>query len=147
MKAISLDSLSGFVAMWATRQSPYRAPDGLTDVLLKFRQQALTFRLPDFPDDWPILKASRVNLVSCLDKCLFTIPQVMAWNDRKNGRQSPLGFLSRYDKPNPDDDFIDLDALKNNIVRSCLGLDECPHFEVNEPEIEIPAPTPAPVSP
>lgn len=27
-------------------------------------------------------------------------------------------FSSRYDQPSPDDDFIDLDALGNNIARS-----------------------------
>ena len=53
-----------------------------------------------------------------LNREFFSMGQVMAWNQRKNGREGHQ-FVSRYDGPrNPDDDFIDLDAMIRNVVRS-----------------------------
>ena len=46
------------------------------------------------------------------------IPSIAIWNQPKSGHGSAFVFSSRYDQPNPDDDFIDLDALGNNIARS-----------------------------
>ncbi len=40
----------------------------------------------------------------------------MALNERKNGREG-LGFSSRYSKvPDPDDDFIDIMAVAQNVT-------------------------------
>lgn len=59
-----------------------------------------------------------------IEQYLLTIAQVRQWNERKNGNKSPFGFTSRYDGPtDPDDDFIDLDALRMNIV--CGVMAEC----------------------
>lgn len=120
---VSLDAMTGYVAMWATRQSPYHAPDGLTEVLREFYHLALNRRMTEdwCIESWPCILATRENLRSVVEECLLDIPQVRQWNERKNGNQSPFQFVSRYDgHRNPDDDFIDLDALRMNVVRSCM---------------------------
>jgi len=109
--------------MWATRQSPYHAPDGLVEVLREFHNRALKYRMTDDGTiaSWPCILATRDNLRAVVEQCLLSQPQVLAWNERKNGNTAPFHFSSRYDGPrDPDDDFIDLDALRMNIVRSCL---------------------------
>jgi hypothetical protein len=115
---ITLSMLQGHIAMWAVRQSPYKNPDGLGSVLEQFKTNVL----PAF--DVNEMRYSDAHDVRTLvELYLFSIPQVMKWNERKNGNQSPLGFCSRYDKPDPDNDFIDLYALSNNIGRSLMA--EC----------------------
>lgn len=135
IKRLFIHDLLGYVAMWATRQSPYHAPDGLTDVLAEFKRRIEASRedflaptkallgrsVFDYPDTLPATKAF---LLPLLQQHLLTLPQVQKWNERKNGNQSPYGFCSRYDKPEPDNDFIDLDALAGNIVRSCIEHEE-----------------------
>lgn len=38
------------------------------------------------------------------------------WNEPKDGSKTEIVFVSRYsNKPNPDSDFIDLDALLRNV--------------------------------
>jgi len=127
---VSISTLTGYVAMWAVRQSPYHAPDGLTNVCAEFFRQAMDFRLKDWPDDWPCIRCDHDTLSSCLKKCLLTQPQVLLWNERKNGNTSQFGFVSRYDKPNPDDDFIDLEALTGNIITSCVQEERRERVEI-----------------
>ena len=43
-----------------------------------------------------------------------SIPEIEELNHRKNGRDG-MGFSSRFDTPEPDDDFIDLGALARNV--------------------------------
>ncbi len=117
---VSLTTLCGFIAKYATEQSPYHCPDDLVEVIRSFWNNALGERMKDMPESWPIIHATRENLKRVLETHLFTQPQVLAWNNRKNGRDGH-GFISRHDGPrNPDDDFIDLDALRMNVVRDCL---------------------------
>jgi len=116
---ISLRTICGYIAMWATRQSPYLSPDGLTETLKTFKSNALLHGYERFGECvW--LPCTQKELDHVLKCDLLTIPQVMAWNERKNGNQAPYGFCSRYDQPHPDNDFIDLDALTRNIIRSCI---------------------------
>ncbi len=117
---ISVDSLCGYVAMWASHQSPYHAPDGLVEVLRDFHAHACDYRMEGLPESWPCIQADSETLNRVLKDCLFSQHTVAKWNERKNGRDGH-GFVSRYDGPrNPDDDFIDLDALRMNIVRSAI---------------------------
>jgi hypothetical protein len=113
--------LLGFIAQSATRQSPYNAPEGLVEVLIEFKQRIKDYTF-DNQDDF--ISADRSFLNNLLKKELLTIPQVEKWNERKNGNKSPFGFCSAYDKPNPDNDFIDLDALVMNITRDCIKHDQ-----------------------
>lgn len=117
--------LLGYIAMWATRQSPYHSPDGLPRVLADV-QTGIAYQrhrgIFEFPHT-DTVSADRDSLNMLLRATLLQHPQVHQWNERKNGNESPYGFVSRYNKPNPDDDFIDLDALVGNIVRSCIKHD------------------------
>ncbi|ARV58036.1 hypothetical protein BZZ01_04755 [Nostocales cyanobacterium HT-58-2] len=62
---------------------------------------------------------TRDELKQLIDKYLFPIPEVQAWNKPKSRHQEHV-FVSRYYKPSPDDDFIDLDALARNITISVI---------------------------
>lgn len=107
-----LNSIAGYIAMWAVRQSPYHNPDGLNDVISQFNIAA-TCRF----DKAGKAQMTRQEVKSLLKEFLWPIPQFQKWNERKNGNQAPYGFCSRYDQPSPDNDFIDLDALTGNVVR------------------------------
>lgn len=121
---ILVSTICGHIAMWATRQSPYHAPEGLSDALRTF-QIALAgeiCRESRFGCFWLKLdaQAPAVHLRKILLFHLLSDPQVLKWNERMNGNKSPFAFVSRYDRPTPDDDFIDLDALIGNIARSVM---------------------------
>lgn len=99
--------------MWAVRQSPYHNPDGLSEVLETFRKSALASGVFDSNE---MAQMNGLNVTSFLKFHLWPIPQFQKWNERKNGNQSPYAFVNRYSRPNPDNDFIDLDALTRNVV-------------------------------
>ena len=106
----SLKDVLGAVAMWAVRQSPYACPDDLDRVLC-----ALAVAIgPRFPESLPA-QHSLLAIEAMLRDHLLPMPQVAAWNERKNGRDGP-GFCSAFSEPTPDDDFIDLDALVRNVA-------------------------------
>jgi len=121
---VMVSNVCGHIAMWATRQSPYHAPDFLTDVLREFQISAINDKCHEthYGCFWFNLdkESPASHLSKILKEHLLCDPKVRAWNNRKNGNQSPFGFVSRYDKPSPDNDFIDLDALVRNIARSCI---------------------------
>lgn len=120
-----IQDIQGHVAMWAVRQSPYHAPEGLVEALVEFRKRVET----KF-DKHGMAQLTRKEVYAMMKENLFSIPQVAAWNERKNGRQG-MGFCSRYDQPTPDDDFIDLDALiRNSEVSLFRELDK--DFEFGE---------------
>lgn len=121
----SNDILSA-LAYWAVYQSPYPIPDNLELVL----QACITNLEPKFqlrdPKTWLVkLSPNKLGfkrlknfkkLEEFLSQAILPISYVQLWNERKNGNQAPLGFTSRYDSPEPDNDFIDLDALIRNIA-------------------------------
>lgn len=108
---VSPSQAAGTLAMWAVRQSPYPVPDNLAVVVSRFAEL--------FPSDEFGLHevGDQEELYRLVAQISEQIPELLAWNERKNGRDGP-GFVSRYDKPSPDDDFIDLSALWNNVSRS-----------------------------
>lgn len=112
---VSAKQLAGTVAMWAVRQSPYKSPDDLGKVIHaihdKFEPDASGFDFRMF--------SGKDELRAYVKGILRSIQEYTAWNDRKNGNNAPFKFSSRYDGPgDPDDDFIDLDALEMNVVHS-----------------------------
>ena len=113
---VSEKRLLGAVARWSVEQSPYHRPDNLELVLDKLHQRVKNiFR--KFPLGFA--EFDHRGLINFVHDQLFGIPEYMAWNERKNGNQAPYGFTSRYEKgDDPDNDFIDLDALEMNVVRS-----------------------------
>jgi hypothetical protein len=105
-----IQTILGHIAMWAVRQSPYHSPDGLLEVLNEFNR-----RVASRFDSNGMVKMTNKELEKMLWDNLTQIHQFNLWNERKNGNQSPYGFVDRYTKPNPDNDFIDLHALVRNV--------------------------------
>lgn len=102
--------LAGVFAMNAVRQSPYLVPDNLAEAIVEF--------MAGFDCTQPVLEWQ--NPLECSQAVIDSImksPLCLKWNERKNGRDG-MGFCSRYEQPDPDDDFIDLDALQMNICRA-----------------------------
>lgn len=114
--------LLGAVAKWGVEQSPYYRPDNLEVVLDKLHSQTIKswedgeLGYIDFPDSKSLREFIKDNLRQ--------IPEYVAWNDRKNGNSAEYKFTSIYDTDdNPDDDFIDLDALEANVTSEIINHD------------------------
>jgi len=122
---VSVNYLVGAAAMWAVRLSPYTVPDNLEVVLRAFRERLDAFpifRTPGYRGFGGTVTLPTLQRV--LKELLLTIPDCAAWNERKNRRDGP-GFVSAFsDPPAPDDDFIDLDALVQNIVSTMVLEDD-----------------------
>lgn len=117
------DVLANF-ARWAVYQSPYNCPDNLAAVLSDL-STVLKLRHPEVVKGTGIMDVERADMEATLSGFIEQHPEVQAWNQRKNGDQSPYSFTSRYDGPgDPDADFIDLDALRMNVMRSLSWVSE-----------------------
>lgn len=113
---VNESQLLGAVAKWGIRQSPYSFPENLLEVLDAF---GVALK-PDFHDEPLGFKEfiDESELLRYIHSKLVNIEAYWAWNNRKNGNDAPMKFTSRYDNgDNPDDDFIDLDALERNVAR------------------------------
>lgn len=115
---ITTNTIAGELASWAVQQSPYGCPDGLQQAIADFRAA-----WPSDPDMPPILAmkwwASYGELYQALYRLFCNTPSIAAWNQPKSGHGAKIVFSSRYGGPEPDDDFIDLGALANNVAREC----------------------------
>ncbi len=115
---VGKDDLIGALAKWGILQSPYLYPENLLIVLDKFNDHITPYfeKLP--PEALGYLEFDVIELEDFIEGNLKTISEFLKWNERKNGRDG-MGFSSRYDNPaeeDPDDDFIDLDALYRNMA-------------------------------
>ena len=119
------------VALWSIQQSPYAVPDNLEivcktlDTKLKALEIVKRTGSESNYTTYFTVEYGEDSAVRCLQKILKsvlrTIPEYLAWNERKNGNQAQLQFVSRYDgKSDPDNDFIDLDALERNVAMSLV---------------------------
>ena len=113
---IFVHDITGYLAMWAIRQSPYAYPERLDEVI-KYLDACLTLKANK-------IKMMRVSLCE-ISKMLYEIlyeQDVEAfdnWNKCKKGNTPDISFTSRYDdEKDPDYDFIDLDALLHNVCIS-----------------------------
>jgi hypothetical protein len=130
---ITTNAIAGELASWAVQQSPYGWPDGLQQALADFNAAWPTD--PDMADILPMRHwNSYGDLYAALHNLFCNTPSIAAWNTPKSGHGAQIVFSSRYDNPAPDDDFIDLGALANNVARECWkdaladkGFDD--HFE------------------
>lgn len=108
----------GSVAKWCIRQSPYDYPENLLVILT-----ALSGIITPNHDKGlaGMVKFTGYELRSALQIWLEQIPEFMELNNRKNGRDGN-GWLSRFDNrsSDPDDDFIDLEALYRNVVHDII---------------------------
>lgn len=111
---LSERKLLGAVAKWAVEQSPYHRPDNLEVVLDKLHELTKGY-FATFPMSYAEIDSQ--DVLKFVRDMLRQISEYTAWNDRKNGNDAPMKFTSRYDTDdNPDDDFIDLDALEMNVT-------------------------------
>lgn len=115
------------VAKWAVAQSPYHRPDNLEIVLDKLNEV-----LGKWTDDLGYKSLTYNEIKELLKENLFKIPEFTLWNERKNGNQCEYQFISRYSSDvDPDNDFIDLDALIRNVANEIVRND----FQIPIPEI------------
>ena len=123
------------VAKWAVAQSPYHRPDNLEIVLDKLNEGFGKWGNNNMGYEHFTYK----RLKDFLGRELRRIPEFLAWNERKNGNQSQYKFIDRYGtKNNPDDDFIDLDALIRNVANSIIreGTEKSIPEILGEPELQ-----------
>ena len=106
------------LAKYAISQSPYACPDNLEDVI-KYLDACLEREV-----DWGSLDMAELSLCD-ISELLYSILYEQGftyfdnWGKAKKGNVE-IQFVSRYDvKPDPDYDFIDLDALLGNV---CLDI-------------------------
>ena len=86
-------------------------PEKLESIIADFHE-----RIPYDFDQQGMAEVSLATMTENINNVLEQMPDVMALNERKNGRDG-MGFSSRYSKdPEPDDDFIDIMAVAQNIT-------------------------------
>lgn len=99
------------------RLSPYDYPHNLADCLKEFAKvlsSSLRWTLHDrmmYVEKFSLREST--NFFSTL---IHQCPSIVALNDRKNGRDGDC-FVDRFSRsPDPDDDFIGLEALAQNMT-------------------------------
>lgn len=119
---VSVNAVAGYFAMWAVRQCPFGVPDDLN-----IRVRALRGHLSHrFTVGEPDFKCEYFDCYSELEDVLRELmsDEIPHWNRPYSGHNSPFGFVSRFFKPKPEDDFIDLDALFRNVAMSAFAESE-----------------------
>ena len=113
-----VNDITSNLAKWAVKQSPYLFPKGLENVI-RYLHACLVLKA----DKAGMMYLSLNEISKMLYEILYEqgVEDFDNWNKSKNPTPA-IVFSSRYDnKPNPDDDFIDLDALLHNV---CLSFRE-----------------------
>jgi hypothetical protein len=112
---VSHKSISGALAHWAVRQSPYTAPDNLGTAVEQFMEK------------WPhgdYAALSSGELALAIKETIEHCPLILAWNNPKiEGVVNPelgVAVTSRFDTIKPDYDFIDLGALARNVTHDLV---------------------------
>lgn len=116
------NDIMGEFAKWAVHLSPYDFPKDLEAVLHDFAHL--------MKGDWPTVEDPERDVVAVCGPMirfkdwqsleryirgkLVSIPQFCDWNRPKSGHMQNVA-VSRWGKPHPDHDFIDLDALIRNV--------------------------------
>ena len=110
---ISVDDFCGALAKWLVMQSPYVAPENLFECICKF--QARLGELGVFSKDG-FVEIELSSLTKKVNIILESIPEIATLNIPKSGHDKHI-FVDRYSGPiNPDDDFIDIMAVAQNIT-------------------------------
>ena len=105
--------LTGALAKWLVKQSPYTVPDNLQTCLEKF--EALVKATFAFNSN-KMIEIDLSSLTKQIEPLLEQIPEVMALNNRKNKREGNA-YVSRCSPEiDPDDDFICIGAVAQNIT-------------------------------
>ena len=98
------------VAKWAIRQSPYVFPENLESASVK-----LLKLLPTGDYELGYFELSAEAFEKLLLEILLSIPEVLLWTEPKNKTGNKFIFCSAYDKPQADNDCIDIYALVRNV--------------------------------
>ena len=116
MQWVFRKDFTGALAKWLVKQSPYPVPENLEKILADFHK-----RIPYVFDENGMAEVSLATMKKTINNILESMPDVMALNNRKNGREGH-GFSSRFSKePEPDDAFIDIMAVAQNLA--CVFAD------------------------
>lgn len=110
------------LAKWLVAQSPYTVPDRLADCLYKFDGKlGIEFEF----DKLGMVEVELSGLQQRLEPLLWAVREIAMLNESKNPSTSDMQIVSRYSKdPRPDDDFIDITAVSQNMVRDLATEDE-----------------------
>lgn len=116
-RLITDNQLVGWMAHWAVRQHPYHRPEGLFDIVdcLKEAAQAWPHGISKLPM-WRV--ADWAALERWMRDVLKDHPVLTAWNTPRSGHTQQIVVSSRYGGPEPEHDFIDIDALLRNVALS-----------------------------
>lgn len=115
-KIITINEICGALAMWVCRQHPFHSVEGVDSACSKLREAAEAYGF--HPDILPMRQFTDCwEVEEFLWKVLNDSPETIAWNSRKNGNDSPIGFVSSYDRVAPENDFIDISALFRNVAQ------------------------------
>lgn len=121
----------GMFARWAICQSPYPLPENLEDACTKLYELLEKHHPITEKKDLGLMKLTLKQLDVLLEKCFDEMKILEVWNTPKIiGSDYLRGWVavSRYWDVDPDRDFIDIDALRRNIVMeltkiACLDAD------------------------
>jgi hypothetical protein len=120
--------IAGYLAMWAVRQHPYHNPPGLGEVVARV-QTELT---KAYPHRWIVIDPR--DLSRCLGDILAGDPIILDWNTSKVGR-GDVAFVDSMGGPSPEHDFIDIDALIQNIRLSVIREED--QFQTELPKAPV----------
>lgn len=108
------------LAKWAIRQCPYAFPLNLERAVARARD--LFPKDPEMPVHLDMVGLTHAELRHHVHDIIHRVPEIVLWNLPRSGHQAPFVVVAHVDHldlyHNPDDDFIDLSALANNIQRS-----------------------------
>ena len=110
----AVSDFTGALAKWLVKQSPYTVPDDLSICIEKFDVEIR--KVFEF-DGNDIVSVDLGGLTSRVNKILEAIPEIAKLNEPKTGHTNNI-FVSRFDAgpENPDDNFIDIMAVAQNIT-------------------------------
>lgn len=117
-RLITTSDIIGQMARWAVVQHPYNAPPRLENVIAVLKKHAED----TFNDGSEIFKyrwfADYRTLLGWVCEASKPAEEILQlWNTPASGHTAAYVFTSRYDKPMPEHDFIDIDALLRNVAR------------------------------
>lgn len=115
-RVVLKSAIIGYFAMWAVRQSPYLLPEALDKGIMEFDETL------DFSGEY--IKTTCKDLENIVGTAISKGGVIQSWNIPLKGEAPSYLFVSRYDKLEPDLDFIDLDAIARNIAHS-VWLEVC----------------------
>ena len=108
------NTVLGHFASWAVQQSPYLVPDNFARALTELERALRVLKA-----SWPgVFQTTYVQLCELVREAFDTCPTVWKWNRPKSGGNPVAALSSGHDKPDPDNDIIDLDALAVNVAQS-----------------------------